>query len=76
MGGVDILAISVKDDKSDLMNKIITQVEPRILIPIMENEGELTKIKAEFGKDVEPTDKFKIVKKDLPTDSQQLVILK
>lgn len=76
MGGVDILIISVEADKSELMNKIVTQVEPRILVPIMQNEGELVKIKAEFGKDVEPTDKFKIVKKDLPTDSQQLVILK
>jgi hypothetical protein len=76
MGGVDILIISVKDDKSELMNKIITQVEPRILMPMLQNEGELAKIKAEFGKDVEPTDKFKVAKKDLPTDSQQLVILK
>jgi len=76
MEGVDILVISVEGDKSELMNKIITQVEPRILVPIIQNEAELAKIKSEFGKDVEPTDKFKIVKKDLPTDTQQLVILK
>ncbi len=76
MEGVDILVISVEGDKSELMNKIITQVEPRVLIPMIQNEAELAKIKSEFGKDVEPTDKFKIVKKDLPTDSQQLVILK
>lgn len=76
MGGVDILIISVKDDKSELLNKIITQVGPRVLIPLVENESELAKIKAEFGKDVEPTERFKIAKKDLPTDSQQLVILK
>jgi len=76
MGGVDILIVSVKDDKSELIDKIITQVEPRILIPIIENEVELAKIKAEFGKNVEPIDKLKIAKKDLPTDTQQLVLLK
>ena len=76
MDGVDILVISVQDSKADLMNKIISQVEPKVLIPIMDSELELAKIKAEFGKDSEPIDKYKISKKDLPIDSQQLVILK
>lgn len=75
MDGVDILVISVQDSKADLMNKIISQVEPKVLIPIMDSEPELAKIKAEFGKDTEPIDKYKVSKKDLPTDSQQLVIL-
>ena len=73
---VDILILSVENDNYELMNKVVTQLQPRILIPLMQNEGELAKIKAEFGKEVEPTERFKIVKKDLPTDSQQLVILK
>ncbi|MSR89549.1 hypothetical protein EXS53_01255 [Patescibacteria group bacterium] len=76
MDGVDILVISVQDSKADLMNKIISQVEPKVLIPIMDSELELAKIKAEFGKDTEPIDKYKLSKKDLPIDSQQLVILK
>ena len=76
MDGVDILIISVQDSKADLMNKIISQVEPKVLIPIMDSEAELAKIKAEFGKDSEPIDKYKVSKKDLPTDNQQLVILK
>ena len=76
MDAVDILIVSVKDDKADLVNKLMTQIEPRILIPIMESESELAKIKAEYGKDVEAVDSFKINKKDLPVDSQQLVILK
>ena len=76
LDGVDILVISVQDSKADLMNKIISQVEPKVLIPIMDSEPELAKIKAEFGKDTEPIDKYKLSKKDLPTDSQQLVILK
>ncbi len=75
MDGVDILVISVQDSKADRMNKIISQVEPKVLIPIMDSEPELAKIKAEFGKDTEPIDKYKVSKKDLPTDSQQLVIL-
>jgi hypothetical protein len=36
----------------------------------------LAKIKAEFGKDVEVVEKYKVTKKDLPTDSQELVLLK
>ncbi|MSR68225.1 hypothetical protein EXS66_00360 [Candidatus Saccharibacteria bacterium] len=76
MDGVDILIISVQDNKADLMNKIISQVEPKVLIPIMAAELELAKIKAEFGKDTEPIDKYKVSKKDLPLDNQQLVILK
>lgn len=76
MDGVDVLIVGVKDDKAELMNKIITQIEPRVLIPLVQNESELAKIKAEFGKDVEATEKYKVTKKDLPTDSQELVILK
>ena len=76
MDSVDIMIVSVKDDKSELVNKLVGQIEPRILIPIMESEAELAKIKAEYGKDVEAVDSFKIAKKDLPADSQQLVILK
>lgn len=76
MDGVDILIISVKDDKSEIMNKIITQIEPRVLIPLVEDAAELAKIKAEFGKDTEAVERYKVTKKDLPTDSQELVILK
>lgn len=76
MDGVDVLIISVVDDKAEVMNKIITQIEPRVLIPLVQNEAELAKIKAEFGKDVEAVERYKVSKKDLPTDSQELVILK
>ncbi len=76
MDSVDILIVAVKDDKAELINKLVGQVEPRILIPIMESATELGKIKAEYGKDVEAVDSFKVTKKDLPVDNQQLVILK
>jgi hypothetical protein len=76
MDSVDILVVNVKDDKAELINKLVGQIEPRILIPIMESEAELAKIKAEYGKDVEAVDSLKIAKKDLPVDNQQLVILK
>lgn len=76
MDGVDVLIISVKDDKSELLNKVITQIEPRVLIPLVQNEAELAKMKAEFGKDVEAVERYKVTKKDLPTEHQELVILK
>lgn len=76
MDGVDILIIAVKDDKADLLNKVISQVEPSVLIPIMIDESEIAKIKAEFGKDIEPMERYKITKKDLPLEAQELVLLK
>ncbi len=76
MDDVDILILAVSDDKSDLMNKLIGQIEPKVLIPLMSSVSELDKIKAEFGKDTEPTERYKLTKRDLPEDSQQLVILK
>jgi len=76
MDGVDIMIVSVDSDKAELINKLVGQVEPRILIPMMSSEAELGKIKAEYGKDVEAVESYKVAKKDLPVDTQQLVILK
>lgn len=76
IGGVDVLIIGAKEDQAELINKVVGQIEPRILIPILHNQVELDKVKVEFGKDVDAIDKFKVSKKDLPSGSQELVILK
>jgi L-ascorbate metabolism protein UlaG (beta-lactamase superfamily) len=74
--GVDVLVINVNEDKAELMNAIISQIEPKIVIPLNENDAEMKILTAEFGGSTEPVEKFKIAKKDLPEDSKQLVVLK
>ncbi len=64
-------------------NKIVRQVEPRIVIPSCHSAGSF-KLKAEninnfvkeFGTKAEIESKFKIQKKNLPQDEMKLIILK
>lgn len=74
--GVDVLIVSVKDDQPELMNRIIAQITPRVMIPLAQNQGALDKIKTEIGQDVEAIERFKLTKKDLIDSNQELVILK
>lgn len=74
--GVDIMILNVEEDKAELMNGVISQIEPKVIIPLNENEAELKTLAAEFGAEINPVEKFKIAKKELPEDSQQLVVLK
>lgn len=74
--GVDILILNVDEDKAELMNGVISQIEPKVIIPLNENEAELKVLAAEFGAEINPVEKFKVTKKELPEDSQQLVVLK
>ncbi len=74
--GVDILVLHVEEDKAELMNAIISQIEPKVVVPLNENKDELKVLASEFGAEVTPIDKLKISKKDLPEDTTQLVVLK
>lgn len=84
--GVDILFVpvggkSVLDDEAAAA--LISQIEPRIVIPIQYKAKGGTAPYADvapFLKDMgaksnEPVDKLKIVKKDLPTDETNVVVL-
>ncbi len=84
--GADILILPVGG--GDLTTakeavKIISQVEPRIVIPSCHQAG-MAKLKAddislfvkEFGVKPEEMDKLKISKKDLPQEDIKLIILK
>ncbi len=87
--GVDILVIPVGGvytiDAKKAVN-IINQIEPRIVIPIhyqlpglklKEKLDGVEKFLKEIGaKNTETTDKFKISKKDLPTEETKVVVLK
>lgn len=84
--GADILILPVGGgdlSTAKEANKIIQQVEPRIVIPSCHKAG-MGKLKAddvsdfikEFGIKAEEEDKYKIKKKDLPQEDVKLVILK
>ena len=84
--GADILILPVGGNDlttSKEARKLISQVEPRIVIPSCHKVG-MGKIKAddvqmfvkEFGVKAEELDKLKISKRDLPQEDVQLVILK
>ena len=67
-GEVDILLVPA--DKS----KLVSQVEPRIAIPM--GEGANKFLKALGKKSIQPQPKLLIKKKDLPREETQIVILK
>ncbi len=85
LGRVDILMIPVGGvytvDAAGAMG-LISQIEPRIVIPMHYSvPGGTTKIegvekflKSWGGKAPEPVEKFKIAKKDLPAEDTQLVV--
>ncbi len=74
--GVDVLILNVDEDKAELMNGVISQIEPKVIVPLNEDEKELKVLAAEFGAEITPVEKCKVTKKELPEDSQQLVVLK
>lgn len=74
--GVDVLILHAHEGKAELMNKLISQVEPKVVIPLTQEDSELKVLADEFGTKTDTVEKYKVSKKDLPVDSQQLVILK
>ncbi len=72
IGNVDILMIPA----GDLSQKIISQIEPRVVIPIYD-KGNLDKFLKTMGqKSIEPQDKLVIKKKDLPAEEMEIVVLR
>ncbi len=82
--GVDILCIPVGNDALSAKDavEIISQVEPRIVIPMdyhtkglnEKRQGPETFLK-ELGSKSETVDKLKITKKDLPTDDRRVYLI-
>ncbi|MDP4038534.1 MAG: MBL fold metallo-hydrolase [bacterium] len=76
IGAVDILLISIGDLDPSNISKIIGQIEPRVVIPMNYTPEKLKSFESEVGTTPSPVEKFKIIKKDLNTDTQQIIILK
>lgn len=84
--GVDVLFVPVGGKSvlnADDASTIISQIEPRIVIPIQfkcpgstAGYSDVSAFLKEMGaKSSDAIDKYKIIKKDLPTDETQVVVL-
>lgn len=73
---VDVLLLPIIGEKAEVTSKIISQIEPSIVIPHSYDEASIDMFSKEFGSDTEKSTKIKINKKDLTeSDKQKLVIL-
>ncbi|PIR58024.1 MAG: lactamase [Parcubacteria group bacterium CG10_big_fil_rev_8_21_14_0_10_38_31] len=83
IGEIDILFIPIGGDTvidAEGASKIISQIEPRIIIPMHYGSGdgksaELKKFINEMGGDGKPLDKFTLKKKDLEGKEMQFIVL-
>lgn len=75
LGGTDILLIKVFGEKIETVTKLISVLEPSIVIPFGYDDAQLKQLAAEFGKDIEAEPKLKISKKDINIEDQKLVVL-
>jgi hypothetical protein len=75
LGGVDILVIKVFGEKIEVITKLISDLEPNIVIPFGYTDTQLKQLAAEFGKEVTTVSKLKLSKKDINPEDQQLVVL-
>ncbi len=75
LGSPDILIIKVFGDKAESLNKLISELEPSIVVPFGYTEDQLKSLSSEFGKDITRSPKLKVSKKDVSIENQQLIVL-
>ncbi len=81
--GVDILLLPVGTLSKEQRSVVVSQVEPRVIIPYLFKQPKVKKdletletYLKEFGvKNVEPTEKYTVKEKDLPQDDTITVVL-
>lgn len=74
LGAIDILIASLSSMGSDLLTQQIATIGPSIVIPMDYDEKSLKALVDNIGSQAEPVEKYKISKKDLPTDTTLVVI--
>lgn len=76
LGSPDILLMSMTSSfGSEKSIQLINAVEPRIVIPVYENESQLQALSGEYGVKAEPQSEFSSKKADLPFDSVEIKAL-
>lgn len=74
LGAIDILIVSLSSMGSDLLAQQIATISPSIVIPMDHDDKSLKALVDNIGSQAEPVEKYKISKKDLPTDTTLVVI--
>lgn len=73
---VDILLLPIVGEKAAITNKVVTQIEPKIIIVHSFKDDDLKGFISEFGKDSEKLTKLKVTSKELiDSDQQRLIII-
>ena len=76
LGSSDILLMSMNSSfGSEKSIQLINAVEPRIVIPVYDNESQLQALSSEYGFKPEPQSELSIKKVDLPFDSVEIKAL-
>ncbi len=75
LGAIDVLFIPLNGRKAEVTSKMVSSLEPRIVIPTDYDEASLQAFLSETGSSGEKMDKLKINRKDLPEDTQRVVVL-
>lgn len=76
LGSPDILLMSMTSSfGSEKSIQLINAVEPRIVIPVYENESQLQALSSEYGVKAEPQSEFSSKKADLPFDLVEIKAL-
>ena len=75
IGDIDILMVPASED-IQTASKIVSQIEPKIIIPMRYHNKIDDFLKIMGGKSIEPQSKLSIKKKDLPKQGREIVILK
>lgn len=72
---VDVLFVPLDGRKAEITSKLVSQLEPRIVVPIDWDKDSLAAFLSETGAAGEKMDKLKLQRKDLLGDTQQVVVL-
>lgn len=76
IGEVDVLFVPIDEDDGQKAAQFISQIEPKIAIPMNYKEADLKHFLKEFGNNsIKPEEKLTIKKKDLSEEKTQVVVL-
>lgn len=75
LSSVDILMVPCAGLTPEQVSKLVSTLEPRVIIPLESDAAMLKKLEAELGVKPEKTAKFKATARDLPSDTQKLVVI-
>lgn len=74
--GADVLFVPLHGNKIEQVSKSVSNMDPRVVIPVSYSDDELKSFLDEMGaKGLAPVDKLKLQRKDVPEDKLEVVVL-